>query len=87
MNDEREDIPVEDRGFWAAEQKRRDFMAFLYEEEEAKRPPVKPLEPCRVPTRNTVPVQPGSHNAAAASRAGCEDEWDNAMEARFGEGW
>jgi len=85
MNDERDDIPIEDRDFWAAEQKRRDFSAFLYEEEEAKRPPVKPLEPCRVPTPNTVPVRPG--NAAAARRAGCEDEYDNAMQARYGDGW
>lgn len=85
MSDDRDDIPFEDLDFWAAEQKRRDFSAFLYEEEEAKREQVKPLEPCRVPTPNTVPVKPG--NAAAARRAGCEDEHDNAMQARYGDGW
>jgi hypothetical protein len=40
------------------------------------------VEPCRVPAENTVPVRPGY--AAAARRRGCEDEYDNAMEARFG---
>lgn len=43
--------------------------------------PTPPLPP------NTAPVRPGSHNAAAARRLGCEDEWDNAIEARYGEGW
>lgn len=85
MSNDRDDIWMEDRDFWAAEQRRRDYAAFLYEEEEAKRPAVKPLEPCRVPTPNAVPVQSG--NAAAARRAGCEDEYDNAMQARFGDGY
>lgn len=76
---------IEDRNLWAAEQKRRDFLAFLYEEEEAKRPQPRPIEPCRVPAQNTVPVRPGY--AGAAQRAGCEDEYDNAMQARYGEGW
>lgn len=43
------------------------------------------VEPCRVPAPCTVPVVPG--NAAAARRNGCEDEYDNAMEARYGEGF
>jgi hypothetical protein len=43
---------------------------------------VVPVEPCRVPAENTVPVKPGY--ASAARRRGCEDEYDNAMEARFG---
>ena len=34
-----------------------------------------------------VPVRPGSHNAAAAYRAGCEDEWIDRMESRYGEGY
>lgn len=41
------------------------------------------FEPCRVPTPCTVPVRPGY--AAAARRAGCEDEYDNEMEARYGD--
>ena len=44
-----------------------------------------PIEPCRVPPECTVPVRPGNH--AAAARAGCEDEYENAMRARYGEGW
>jgi hypothetical protein len=43
---------------------------------------IVPVEPCRLPAQNTVPVRPGY--AAAARRRGCEDEYDNAMEARFG---
>ena len=43
---------------------------------------IVPVEPCRVPAENTVPVKPGY--ASAARRRGCEDEYDNAMEARFG---
>jgi hypothetical protein len=42
-------------------------------------------EPCRVPAPCTVPVVPG--NAAAARRNGCEDAYDNDMEARYGEGF
>lgn len=34
-----------------------------------------------------VPVKPGSHNAAAAYRAGCEDEWIDRMAARYGGEW
>lgn len=43
---------------------------------------IVPVEPCRVPAENTVPVRPGY--AAAARRAGCEDEHENAMQARYG---
>ncbi len=46
---------------------------------------IVPVEPCRVNAENTVPVRPGY--AAAARRAGCEDEYDNAMQARFGDGY
>ena len=45
------------------------------------------VEPCRPVEPLTTPAKPGSHNAAAARRAGCEDAYDNAMEARYGEGW
>jgi hypothetical protein len=43
---------------------------------------IVPVEPCRVPAENTVPVKPGY--ASAARRARCEDEWSNAMQARYG---
>ena len=46
---------------------------------------IVPVEPCRVNAENTVPVRPGY--ASAARRAGCEDEYDNAMQARYGDGW
>ena len=46
---------------------------------------IVPVEPCRINAENTVPVRPGY--AAAARRAGCEDEYDNAMQARYGDGW
>jgi hypothetical protein len=45
------------------------------------------VEPCRINTPLATPAKPGSHNAAAARKAGCEDEHDNAMRARYGEGW
>ena len=34
-----------------------------------------------------VPIKPGWHNAAAASRAGCEDEYSNRMAFRYGGEW
>lgn len=34
-----------------------------------------------------VPIKPGSHNAAAAYRAGCEDEWADRMQAKYGGEW
>jgi hypothetical protein len=48
-------------------------------------PPV--VEPCRTPEPLTTPAELGSHNAAAARRAGCEDAYDNAIEAKYGKGW
>lgn len=45
------------------------------------------VEPCRAPEPLSTPAKLGSHNAAAARKAGCEDEYDNAIEARYGKGW
>jgi len=45
------------------------------------------VEPCRPPEPLTTPARLGSHNAAAARKAGCEDAYDNAIEARYGKGW
>jgi len=42
-------------------------------------------EPCRIPTPLTVPATPG--NAAAARREGCEDEWIDRMNNRYGGEW
>jgi len=44
-------------------------------------PPVAEARPC------PAPVRPGSHNAAAAFRLGCEDEWIDRMNARYGGEW
>jgi hypothetical protein len=56
---------------------------------EAKNPDdeTKPVEPCVAPSPLTTPAQLGSHYAGRARAAGCEDEYDNAMEARYGKGW
>ena len=69
--------PIQDQAALDAHRKREQLPA---ESEE-----VVPVEPCRINAPCTVPVKPGY--AAAARRAGCEDEYDNAMQARFGEGW
>jgi len=45
------------------------------------------VEPCRPVAPLTTPAQLGSHNAGAARKAGCEDAYDNAMQARYGDGW
>jgi hypothetical protein len=45
------------------------------------------VEPCRPVEQLTTPAKPGSHNAGAARKAGCEDAYDNAMQSRYGEGW
>jgi hypothetical protein len=45
------------------------------------------VEPCRPVEPLTTPAKPGSHHACAARKAGCEDAYDNAMQARYGEGW
>lgn len=42
-------------------------------------------QPCRAPTPNTVPAKPGNGNAAY--KAGCEDEWSNEMNVRYGGEW
>jgi hypothetical protein len=34
-----------------------------------------------------APVRPGNHNAAAAYRNGCEDEWIDRMNSRYGGEW
>lgn len=51
--------------------------------DEAKEQPVEQADarPC------PVPVKPGAANAAAAYRAGCEDEWIDRMNARYGGEW
>jgi len=64
-----------------------DELQRQWEAEQAARRKVVPVDPCRVPEELTTPAELGSHYAAAARRAGCEDEYDNAMEAKYGKGW
>jgi hypothetical protein len=45
------------------------------------------VEPCRPTSPLTTPAKPGSFHAGQALKAGCQDEYDNAMEARFGPGY
>jgi len=45
------------------------------------------FEPCRTNPPLTTPAKPGNYFAQAAWKAGCEDEYENAMEARYGKGW
>jgi hypothetical protein len=47
--------------------------------------PFMPFEPCRALKPSAVPAVPG--NAGAARKAGCEDAYDNDMEARYGGGF
>jgi len=45
------------------------------------------VEPCRPTTPLTTPALPGSFYAGRARAAGCDDEYDNEMERRFGAGY
>lgn len=65
--------PIQDQAALDAHRKREQVQA---DEEQ-----IVPVSP-RPPAENTVPVRPGY--AGAARRAGCEDEYDNAMQARYG---
>jgi hypothetical protein len=44
-------------------------------------------EPCRTDKPLTTPAKPGSFHAGQALKEGCQDAYDNEMEARYGEGW
>jgi hypothetical protein len=56
-------------------------------DEQAKLPPIKPVEPCRPNPPLTTPAKPGNHFAQAAWKAGCDDEYQNAMDAKYGPGY
>jgi hypothetical protein len=49
--------------------------------------PAPAIEPCRTTEPLTTPAQLGSHFAGRARAAGCEDAYDNEIEARYGKGW
>ena len=56
-------------------------------EDDVDNEPAPVLEPCRPTEPLTTPALPGAHNAAAAYRAGCEDEYSNRMQSRYGGEW
>jgi hypothetical protein len=45
------------------------------------------VEPCRPNPPLTTPAKLGNHFAQAAWKAGCEDEYQNAIDAKYGPGW
>lgn len=67
--------PIQDRDALEHELARLDHVTA--EPQEADVPP----RPC------PVPVRPGNHNAQAAYKSGCEDEWIDRMSARYGGEW
>jgi len=64
-----------------------DELQRQWEAEQAAQRKVVPVDPCRVPEELTTPAQLGSHYAGRARAAGCEDAYDNEIEARYGKGW
>lgn len=64
------------------EDKRRELAADLAADADTPQvdPPAKPPLP-------PLTVRPGSHWAAAAYRAGREDEYIDAMQSRYGDEW
>jgi hypothetical protein len=73
-----------DEGEWNR-QRELEADESAYRDDDDGLPPI--FEPCRATAPNTAPARPGSHNAAAARRAGCEDERENEMQARYGGEW
>jgi hypothetical protein len=63
-------------------ERERDYRAACLSDTYEERPD---RVTCRVPAPCSVPVTP-LHYTAAVKR-GCEDEYLNAMRARYGEGW
>jgi len=56
------------------------------QQEEQDRLDLVPLEPCRIPPecRTDIVIKPGSHHAQAATKAGAEDHYIDAMQGRYG---
>jgi hypothetical protein len=46
-----------------------------------------PPEPKPAQLPNPTPILPGSHHAAAAYKAGCDDEYSNRMAHKYGGDW
>ena len=65
----------------AREFARQDWIDLQIEDAEAKQRKAEPVKPELPP----LVVRPGSQWAAAAYKQGREDEWINAMQARYGD--
>jgi len=86
-------VPTTLSPYWANHARLRrireanDILAEQQEEED--RLNTFPLEPCRIPPECKTPivVLPGSQHAAAAYKAGKEDEHTDAMNGRYGGEW
>lgn len=59
----------------------------LLQHDQAAAQPANPAEPEPQARPCPAPVRPGWHNAAAARRLGCEDEWIDRINARYGGEW
>ena len=86
-------IPTTTSPYWVEHARLRrireqnDLLA--EQQEEADRLSIVPIEPCRVPPecRTDIVTKPGSQHAAAAHKAGREDEYIDAMNSRYGGEW
>jgi hypothetical protein len=86
-------IPTTTSPYWVEHARLRrireanDILA--EQQEEADRLSLVPVEPCRIPPECRAPIviKPGSQHAAAAYKAGREDEYIDATNGRFGGEW
>jgi len=84
MDDDREHYEGAEFRYWR-QQREIELDDQVYGVDPPKPAPV--IEPCRPTEPLTTPAKPGSYFAAAARKAGCEDAYDNEIEARYGKGW
>lgn len=86
-------VPTTISPYWAQQarlRRIRDANALLAEQqEEQDRLDLVPLEPCRIPPecRTPIVINPGNQHAAAAFKAGREDEYIDRMKGRYGGEW
>ena len=86
-------IPTTISPYWANQARLRrireanDILA--EQQEEADRLATVPIEPCRIPPecRSDIVIKPGHQHAAAAFKAGLEDEYSDRMRSKYGGEW
>ena len=64
-----------------------DEEAVMRFEAECERLEDAAIAPCRAPTELRTPIRLGSFYAGQALKHGCQDAYDNAIEARYGKGY